>query len=352
MRRKKKLSGRIKDWRSRLERSFHWWKRWIVDKRKSQSKQRWLSQDGSGGFSSQRAGEDAEKLRSSSNKRTSQKENWVQWRERNEVLETQRNKKKREESQEDIEKIKKKNNKKDDDLRKHNEKDDGRREGFWSMQKRAAEVRKTELKKMKREIENWKLSLWVGNQFLTTICKKAFCVSFLFVDCLYQTRVGRPTFTRCHHHRTELEFIFDVTKTTHTNLDVLQESVSTYWNVGDRTLSDSCDGIYEIHVTNVSEGHLTKIQAINRPDYLWPDIWIVMSKAAKKERKARMDCWEAKARQCSKTEKYLSTSTIAMKIPDAKAAVEKEWEKLEKIPAWQLDKWKARKMFFLHAQKK
>ena len=28
----------------------------------------------------------------------------------------------------------------------------------------------------------------------------------------------------------------------------------------------------------------------------------------------------------------------AMKIPDAKAAVEKEWEKLEKIPAWQLAK--------------
>ena len=26
----------------------------------------------------------------------------------------------------------------------------------------------------------------------------------------------------------------------------------------------------------------------------------------------------------------------AMKIPDAKAAVEKEWEKLEKISAWQL----------------
>ena len=28
----------------------------------------------------------------------------------------------------------------------------------------------------------------------------------------------------------------------------------------------------------------------------------------------------------------------AMKIPAAKAAVEKEWEKLEKIPAWQLIK--------------
>ena len=28
----------------------------------------------------------------------------------------------------------------------------------------------------------------------------------------------------------------------------------------------------------------------------------------------------------------------ATKIPDAKAAVEQEWEKLEKIPAWQLTK--------------
>ena len=28
----------------------------------------------------------------------------------------------------------------------------------------------------------------------------------------------------------------------------------------------------------------------------------------------------------------------AMKIPDAKAALEKEWAKLEKIPAWQLTK--------------
>ena len=28
----------------------------------------------------------------------------------------------------------------------------------------------------------------------------------------------------------------------------------------------------------------------------------------------------------------------AMKVPDAKAAVEKYWEKLEKIPAWQLTK--------------
>ena len=39
-----------------------------------------------------------------------------------------------------------------------------------------------------------------------------------------------------------------------------------------------------------------------------------------------------------------------MKIPDAKAAVDKEWKKLETIPAWQLDKVKSKKMFFLEAQ--
>ena len=41
----------------------------------------------------------------------------------------------------------------------------------------------------------------------------------------------------------------------------------------------------------------------------------------------------------------------AMKIPDAKAAVEKEWEKLEKIPAWQLDKVKSKKEVTLEAQR-
>ena len=41
----------------------------------------------------------------------------------------------------------------------------------------------------------------------------------------------------------------------------------------------------------------------------------------------------------------------AMKIPDAKAAVDKEWKKLETIPAWQLDKVKSKKVVFLEAQR-
>ena len=39
----------------------------------------------------------------------------------------------------------------------------------------------------------------------------------------------------------------------------------------------------------------------------------------------------------------------AMKIPDAKAAVEKEWKELETIPAWQQDKVKGKEEFILEA---
>ena len=37
----------------------------------------------------------------------------------------------------------------------------------------------------------------------------------------------------------------------------------------------------------------------------------------------------------------------AMKIPDAKAAVDKEWKKLESIPAWDLGKVKSKKEVIL-----
>ena len=40
-----------------------------------------------------------------------------------------------------------------------------------------------------------------------------------------------------------------------------------------------------------------------------------------------------------------------MKIPDAKAAVDKEWKKLETIPAWNLEKVKSKKKVILQAQR-
>ena len=40
---------------------------------------------------------------------------------------------------------------------------------------------------------------------------------------------------------------------------------------------------------------------------------------------------------CNLVHKFIPVPQ-AMKIPDAKAAVDKEWKKLETIPAWQLEK--------------
>ena len=40
-----------------------------------------------------------------------------------------------------------------------------------------------------------------------------------------------------------------------------------------------------------------------------------------------------------------------MKIPDAKAAIDKEWEKLPKLLAWQVTKVKSKKKVFKEAQK-
>ena len=41
----------------------------------------------------------------------------------------------------------------------------------------------------------------------------------------------------------------------------------------------------------------------------------------------------------------------AMKIPDAKAAVDKEWKKLETLPSWQLNNMKGKQEVILEAQK-
>ena len=87
----------------------------------------------------------------------------------------------------------------------------------------------------------------------------------------------------------------DVTRTTYTNLDVLQGTpINDTWNVGgDRALSDSWTGFMTFTLLNEKRPpgymwpaeRLTKIQATTRPDCLWPEIRIGMSKAAKKQEK-------------------------------------------------------------------
>ena len=73
-----------------------------------------------------------------------------------------------------------------------------------------------------------------------------------------------------------------------------EKRINDDWNDdGDRTLSDSWTGFTKFALLNEkplsgslwSGRRLTKIQATTRPDCLWPEIWIGMSKAAKKQEK-------------------------------------------------------------------
>ena len=75
----------------------------------------------------------------------------------------------------------------------------------------------------------------------------------------------------------------DVTWTTHTSLDVLQEKrINDYWNVDlDRTSSDAWTGFTQFTILNEklptgymwSGWRLEKFQATCRPDYRWSENW-------------------------------------------------------------------------------
>ena len=87
----------------------------------------------------------------------------------------------------------------------------------------------------------------------------------------------------------------DACRTTHTNLDVMQERrIDDYWNIdGSRDLSDSWTGFTQFTILEEkppdgymwSGERLTRKQQTSRPDHLWPELWEKIGKNAKlKER--------------------------------------------------------------------
>ena len=99
---------------------------------------------------------------------------------------------------------------------------------------------------------------------------------------------------REEHSLFPLKYI-DVTRTTHTNLDVKQEKrIDDYWNIdGSRDLSDPWTGFTQFTLLDEkaldgfmwSGRRLTRKQLTSRPDHLWPELWKSMGKHAKlKER--------------------------------------------------------------------
>ena len=83
----------------------------------------------------------------------------------------------------------------------------------------------------------------------------------------------------------------DVSRTTHTNLDVKQEKrIDDYWNIdGSKDLSDSSTGFTQFSLLEEkppdgcmwSGGRLTKRQVTSRPDILWPELWTKLGRDAK-----------------------------------------------------------------------
>ena len=235
----------------------------------------------------------------------------------------------------------------------------------------------------------------------------------------------------------------DVSRTTHTNLDVKQERrIDDYWNIdGSRDLSVSWTGFTRLSEEKPPDGYmcsgwrLTRKQLTSRPDHLWPELWESMGKHAKlkekqkwsneklhlenarklrgihfidpkdkefketiKNARKKLETSVAPAMPCKITKKNCGSGVSnkvqtklacilganestrmrvgnstpsnhedhiagkgdntlqhynlvhkfipipqAMKIPAAKAAVDKEWEKLEKISAWNVTKVRSKK---------
>ena len=83
----------------------------------------------------------------------------------------------------------------------------------------------------------------------------------------------------------------DVSRTTHTTLDVKQEKrIDDYWNIdGSRDLSDPWTGFTQFTLLEEkppdgflwSGWRLTRKQLTSRPDHLWPELWKSMENARK-----------------------------------------------------------------------
>ena len=83
----------------------------------------------------------------------------------------------------------------------------------------------------------------------------------------------------------------DVSRTTHTNLNVKQEKrIDGYWNIdGPRDLSDPWTGFTQFTLVEEkppdgymwSGRRLTRKQLTSSPDHLWPEIWKAMGRRSK-----------------------------------------------------------------------
>ena len=114
---------------------------------------------------------------------------------------------------------------------------------------------------------------------------------------IYRHHVGVKLYSlREESFPVPLKYI-DVTRTTHTNLEIkLEKRIDGYWNIdGSRDLSDPWTGLTQFTLLDeqvpdgfmLSGGRLTKKQPTSRPDHLWPEFRKSMGKNAKPKEKQK-----------------------------------------------------------------
>ena len=99
---------------------------------------------------------------------------------------------------------------------------------------------------------------------------------------------------------------FDVSITTHTNLDVKQERrIDDYWKIdGSRDVYDSWTGFTQFTLLEEkppdgymwSSERLTRKQLTSRPDFLRPELWIKLGRNAKLKERQKWSHEKSKTR--------------------------------------------------------
>ena len=128
----------------------------------------------------------------------------------------------------------------------------------------------------------------------------------------------------------------DVSRTTHTNLDVKQEKrIDDYWKVdGSRDLSDPWTGFTQFTLLEEKppEGYmwsgwrLTRKQLTSRPDHLWPELWKSMGKHANLKEKQK---WLNEKLHLENARKFRGIYFIDPEDKEFKETIKNAREKLE-----------------------
>ena len=128
----------------------------------------------------------------------------------------------------------------------------------------------------------------------------------------------------------------DVSRTTRTNLDIMQErGIDDYWNIdGSRDLSDSWTGFTQFTLLEekLPDGYmwsgwrLTKRQVTSRPDHLWPELWIKLGRNAKMKERQK---WSHENPQLDNARKLRGIYFVDPEDKEFKESIKNARKKLE-----------------------